>query len=183
MSRYQEIKEYYQTLKDQVLLDLIEYEFMDLEPEAISALKSEILDRVMDTKWIKAIDFATQPMSEEAFALFARRVERQNCPYCGQSERPLSASLIRKLTGQVIRVYRDYKYILGCPDCIMAKMKEAEDHNKLKGWFAFPMGVFETLFAFFYHRYNRRLFTHGHQTRDFYRYLRVAKAKVYYQFF
>ena len=183
MDRYQEIKNYYQTLKDHVLFNLIENDLKDLESVAVNALIAEIRERKLNDKWIRAVEFAREPMSKEAFALFSRRVERQHCPICGQGEKPLSVSLVRRVTGQIFRVLREFKYVLACPSCIFEEREQAESYNKKKGWFAFPMGVFETLFTFFYHRKNRKIINTGKQTRDFYRYLHQAKAKIYYQFF
>ena len=145
-------------MPDERLVQLALHEADGLTPQALGVLRAELERRGMSGALGSAVDAQLQVLSGRDIEGLVAAIQKQPCPACGSTDRPLNGGWIAEVKSALLFSVRHEEIDVACPDCLTKRAKRAAWLTVLFGWWAFPLGPVYTLSAL---RHNRRTIRQG----------------------
>ncbi|NJO87675.1 MAG: hypothetical protein HC831_00950 [Chloroflexia bacterium] len=143
----EQIKRNYAGFEDFKIIHIAKNEARGLEPEVIPILIDEINKRGLDWDLIKGIEAQTKELSTNEIIELKNKIIHLPCPECGQKDKPLIGTLIRKVKSYVLLTSTQKAYLISCKSCAEKERKNAMITTALLGWRGIPMGLVKTPIA------------------------------------
>lgn len=96
-------------------------------------------------------------MSRQEIDLLVEAVQKQPCPECGQTARPLNGGLVATAKGLLVVTTFEQHTLVACPDCLIAEAKRASRLTALVRWWSIPSGPIQSVKALYRNRATVKL--------------------------
>ena len=134
-------------MPDERLLQIALHEAAGLTPEALAVLRSEIEARGINPVVAHAVEAQTRTLSRRDVDVLVAAIQKQPCPECGQTDRPLNGGVVADAKSFVVFTTFDQRTAVACPDCLAAQAKRAAFITAAFGWWGIPSGPIQSVKA------------------------------------
>lgn len=149
-----EIRENYKLFTDSRIEQIAKEEADSLRPEVIDILKSEIVNRNLDSNLLKCINTLVEELTIEEFDDLSQQITNHTCPTCN-SDNATNISMVGEVISIILFTQYDKKIKIGCTDCLNKSNTKAQLKSSILGWWGFPFGIIQTLRSYIFN-YNMR---------------------------
>ena len=134
-------------MPDGRLLQIALKEAAGLTPEALGVLAAELEARGIGPAVGHAVEAQTRTLSGRDVDLLVAAIQKQPCPECGRTNRPLHGGEVARATSFVLFTTYACHTAIGCPACLAAQARRAALVTAAFGWWGFPAGPIQSVRA------------------------------------
>ena len=134
-------------MPDERLLQIALHEADGLTPEALGVLHTELDARGVNPAVGRAVEAQTRELSRRDVDALIAAIQRQPCPECGRTDRPINGGEVADTKSFVLFTTYNSETAIACPDCLAARAKRAAFVTAALGWWGFPFGPIQSVKA------------------------------------
>lgn len=141
-----DIAEFYSKKTDSQLIQIATEKAQGLRPGVLEIIETELTKRNLNPTILEGAKAQNKEYSLDQITELAERLRDLPCPLCGKKTSKLNATIMHTAKSFLIFSFFRKEPIIGCPDCLDKKNKEAITSTALLGWWGIPWGILKTPF-------------------------------------
>src|SRR5258706_3214524 len=141
------VRETYQRLTDNELIQIATQDAAGLTPEAQEIIKEEIKRRKLDANIVAGVQAQNKTYTIEEVDEYCEIIRKLNCPICGTSISKLNATMTGEVISFIFFTHYNKKIKIACPECLDKANYKALTKSVILGWWGIPHGIIKTIQA------------------------------------
>jgi hypothetical protein len=141
-----DIAEYYSKKSDSELIEIATEKATGLRPGVMEIIENEIIKRNLNLNILEGVKAQNKEYSLEEIKELSQILRSLPCPLCGSKTAKLNGTIMHTAKSFIVFSFFRKEPIIGCPNCLDQKNKEAITSSALLGWWGIPAGILKTPF-------------------------------------
>ena len=141
-----DIAEYYSKKSDSELIEIATEKATGLRPGVMEIIENEIIKRNLNLNILEGVKAQNKEYSLEEITELSQILRSLPCPLCGSKTAKLNGTIMHTAKSFIVFSFFRKEPIIGCPNCLDQKNKEAITSSALLGWWGIPEGILKTPF-------------------------------------
>ena len=141
-----DIAEYYSKKSDSELIEIATEKATGLRPGVMEIIENEIIKRNLNLNILEGVKAQNKEYSLKEITEFSQILRSLPCPLCGSKTAKLNGTIMHTAKSFIVFSFFRKEPIIGCPNCLDQKNKEAITSSALLGWWGIPAGILKTPF-------------------------------------
>ena len=141
-----DIAEYYSKKSDSELIEIATEKATGLRLGVMEIIENEIIKRNLNLNILEGVKAQKKEYSLEEITELSQILRSLPCPLCGSKTAKLNGTIMHTAKSFIVFSFFRKEPIIGCPNCLDQKNKEAITSSALLGWWGIPAGILKTPF-------------------------------------
>jgi hypothetical protein len=151
-----DIAEYYSKKSDSELIEIATEKAKGLRPGVFEIIENEIIKRKLNLNILKGVKAQNNEYSLKKIKELSQILRNLSCPLCGNKTAKLNGTIMHTAKSFLFFSFFRKESIIGCPNCLDQKNKEAITSCALLGWWGIPEGILKTPFYIYYNLQEKK---------------------------